>query len=391
MRRIPVLSAVLLFGLVGCDGSSAPTVMVTDSAGIRLTLSPDVSTTFAEVDPEPTLTLGGADARGPTQFFRIQHVYVDPQSRLWVADGQSGELRIFQPDGTHWKTRGGRGEGPGEFLRIRLLGPFNGDSVAVWDDASGRLTVFDPEGEFVRTRRILSTDDPIPRAFDAFRDGSVLGQVPRILAAGSLEAGQILGDSVELVRVDLEASTKYPYGAALGPLWIWTGRSQIPVPFTANASFDIYGETVHLVGGPAFRIRVFERGRLSEIYGMERDAREVSDADVAAYRRFTEEYIPESMWSDYLSALDHPARPKVLPAYSKIIVAADGHVWARMYSPDFSAPAVWDVFNGDREWVGKVQTPGGFMAMSITAEMLIGVWRDDLGVEHVRRYRLETR
>jgi 6-bladed beta-propeller len=389
MRSVVVLPVLLIVGLAACEARSAPAVMVTDSAGIRLTLSPDVGTTFAEIDPQPALTLGDPDASGPTQFFRIQHVHIDPRGRLWVADGQSGELRIFLADGSHWKTRGGRGEGPGEFLRIRLLGSFRGDSVAVWDDANGRLTSFDAEGELVRTQRVPPSDDPLPRAFRVFDDGSFLGQLPRVLAAGSIEAGQILGDSVRLVRVDLENSTQRRQGGALGPLWLWTGRSQIPIPFTINASFGVYRESVHLASGPAFRIHVFEGGRLREIYGVARDAREVSGADIVAYREFTEEYIPESQQKDYLSALRHPRRPPLLPAYSRLIVSADGHVWAEIYSPDPSAPATWDVFNGARAWMGQVQTPAGFTAMSITGADVAGVWRDDLGVEHVRVYRMQ--
>ena len=394
--RIAVLSLALIVGLLvglsACERETAPTVTVTDSVGIRLTISPDAPTTapttFAEIDPQPVLSLGGPDAEGPTQFYQIQHVHIDPRGRLWVADGQSGELRIFQPDGSHWKTRGGRGEGPGEFVRIRLLGSFRGDSVAVWDDANGRLSLFDGEGELVRTERVPPSDDPRPRAFDVFADGSFLGQVPRVFAAGSVEAGQILGDSVRLVRVDLENSTQSTLGGALGPLWLWTGQSQIPIPFTINAGFDVYDESVHLVSGQEFRVRVFEAGRLSEIYGVARDAREVSGADIAAYRAFIEEYYPESQQNDYLSTLDHPSRPTVMPAYSRLLAAADGHTWAQIYSPDFSAPATWDVYDASREWVGQVQTPGGFMTMTITGASVAGVWRDDLGVEHVRVYRI---
>ena len=69
-------------------------------------------------------------------------------------------------------------------------------------------------------------------------------------------------------------------------------------------------------------------------------------------------------------------------------VAEDGNVWAQVYSPDFLASAMWDVFGPDRGWLGHVQTPRGFMVTSITAESVAGVWRDNLGVEHVRVYRI---
>jgi hypothetical protein len=201
---------------VACEGSGSPAVTVTDSAGVRLTVSDDVERVFASLDSLPTLSLGGADATGPTQFFRIQGIHVDSANRLWVADGQSGELRIFEPDGSHWKTRGGRGEGPGEFVQIRLLGSTPGDSVLVGDGALDRITVFSPQGEFVRTEPLSTSDRPAPRPFDVFGDGSILGQLTRVLSAASLESGQILADSVELVRVKLDPPSIQPYGSTQG-------------------------------------------------------------------------------------------------------------------------------------------------------------------------------
>ena len=118
---------------------------------MRITLSADAPRVFADVDPSPALSIGGAEDAGPARFYRIQNVRVDGRGRVWVADGGSGELRIFLPDGTPWKTRGGVGEGPGEFTSIRLLGAFAGDSVLVADDANGRVTVFDLEGEIARS------------------------------------------------------------------------------------------------------------------------------------------------------------------------------------------------------------------------------------------------
>ena len=388
MRPLLLLSVLIIPGLAACEVDPGAVVTVTDSAGVRITVSPDSPTTFAEVDLQPVVSIGGADASGPAQFFRIQNIHVDPQGRLWVADGQSNELRFFEPDGRHWKTRGGRGEGPGEFLQIRLLGSYSADSVLVADDPNGRITVFDAEGEFVRTERLPSSDDPLPRAFDVFSDGSVLGQVPRILRAGSIEPGQIIADTVRLVRLDLQSRTRQPQGTALGPLWLWTGQNQVPIAFTINSGFAVYDEAVHLVSGSAFRVRVFDSGRLSEVYGVAREEQQVTRDDIEGYRAYAEEYVSERRRADYVSALDHPARPTVLPAYSGVIVASDGNVWAQLYSPDLGTPATWDVFDSERVWLGQVETPAGFRAMNITKGSLAGVWYDDLGVEYVRVYRL---
>lgn len=359
-----------------------------DSAGVRVTVTEDAPLVFAELDSVPTLSIGGDDVTGPTQFSRVQGVYVDKARRLWVAEGQAGELRIFEPSGAHWKTRGGRGEGPGEFIQVRLLGGMDGDSVLAGDSGADRITVFDPEGEFVRTERLPSSERPAPRPFDVFEDGSVLGQLPRILPAASLEPGQILRDSVELVRVRSASEVAEPYGTASGPLWLWTGRSQVPVPFTVNASFDVVGSEVHLVSGPDFRIGVLDAAGLRETYGVNRAARAVRTADIDGYRAFVEEYLPEPMRPEYLAALDIELRPRLLPGYDRVLASADGHVWAQVYESDLAAPHEWDVFDGRRRFVGRVRVLSGFSPMVVTRDVLVGVWRDPMGVEYVRAYRL---
>lgn len=386
-RLVGIACLLSLAASTACDRSASPGVTVTDSAGVRVSVSEDMGLVFAELDSVPRLSLGGPEATGPTRFFRIQGIHVDRSGRLWVADGQSGELRIFEADGSHWKTRGGRGEGPGEFVRIRLLGSGPGDTVVVGDGGTDRITVFSPDGELVRTEILRSSDRPAPRPFDVFGDGAVLGQLPRIVAASSLRPGQVLPDSVELVRVSPGTSTTEPYGSAPGPLWIWTGRSQVPVPFTVNASFDVAGDEVHLVSGPDFRVRVLENGELREVHAVHRAPRPVGSADLEYYRTFVREYVSEPMRADHLSALEHELRPDVLPAYDRVLASADGHVWAQVYESDPMAAHDWDVFDEQGRFAGRVHVWRGFYPMTVTEDAVVGVWHDPLGVEHVRAYR----
>ena len=362
---------------------------VVDSAGVRITMTRDSQVTPVRVDVIPALSLGGPDALVPTQFFRVQNVVFGPGGRLWVADGQSNEIRIFNSDGSHSKTRGGRGAGPGEFMRLRLLAAFRGDTVAVWDDSNGRLTLFDGEGDFVRTETLWPSDLPVPRAFDVYADGAILAQQPRILRAGLNEAERLIRDSTQLVRVDFARRTRTPEAAASGQSWLWTGRNQVPVAFTSAPAFDVQDHTVHLAQGSAFQIKVFREGRAVEVYGIERRERSVSSPDLDAYRAYVDAFIPESQQDDYLDVLDHPSRPTTLPAYARLIIAPDGHTWAQLYAPaSLLRPMMWDVFDETRRWVGQVETPQGFWPTGLSEEMVAGVWFDDNGVEHVRVYHV---
>jgi len=382
---LALLTLTVVFSACRADRSGV-TVFV-DSDGVRHTLSPDESLTFAEVDQDPSLSLGGPDVSGPTQFFQIRGIHVDSQGNLWIADGGSNQLRIFRPDGSLWKTGGGRGEGPGEFQRIRLLGAFRGDSVAVWDDGNPRLTVFDPEGGFGRTEAVRQGDTATPNAIGIFPDGSILAKKPVLLWAGDLSPGQLLGDTVSLIRVDLGDRTEEAMGLAYGPLWVFTGTSQVPVPFTINAPFVLDGEEVHRSTGAGFRIQVMEHGTLTEEYGVDRSPRGVTREDVDAYIHLYEGISDPAQRRELLSTLDHPARPDQLPSYDRLLVGCDGNVWAGIYTPDRSG-LTWDVYAPSREWLGQVEVPRGFYLSAVCHSGLVGVWRDELGVEYVRRYGL---
>jgi len=362
-----------------CGPSRPAGVTVTDSAGVRITLSADAPRTFAVVDTPAVLSLGGADATGATQFATIRGVWVDHRGNIWVADGQSDEVRVFHPDGSHWKTVGGRGGGPGEFNSVRLLGGFVGDGVAVWDDAQGRLTVLDPDGNVARIVSAHVEDRYPPNAFHVFADGTVLARIRPVLEAERLEPGTIIPDTAIFARVDYATASREPEGGAPAPKWLWTGRTQIPIPFTVNPGFGVSGDDVHATSGTAFRIRVFRAGRLVESYGLDREPAPVTDEERRAYSDMVGKGTSERS-KEYLAVLHDPHVPVDLPAYRTLVVADDGSVWAERYRR-----GTFDVYGTNRAFLGQVEVPVDLT--QVVGSKLVGVWRDDMNVEHVRIYR----
>jgi len=376
------VSLVALVAASACASDAPPAVTVTDSAGITVTLSPDAGATYAIVDPEPLVSLGGANAVGPEQFYVVTGVHLDARGRIWVSDYQSGELRVFGADGSHLFTRGGRGDGPGEFRGIRLVGEMPGDSILVADQPNGRVSVYEPDGDLARTERILNEGRAFPRPFDVYPDGSVLGQVPVVYASDAVEAGQLLPSQVRLVRFSTDRPQRTLVEGIEGAPFVWTGTAMVPIPFTANAAFGLRGEELHLAAGPDFRIRVYDGDRLVRIYGVDRPRQPVGPDDVAAYRDRVETAYSGQRQEDFLSVLDRPEVPDNLPAYPRLVVSRDGTVWAGRYGPD----APWDVYGVDGALLGSVRVPADFNPTSIRNGHIAGVWLDDLAVEHVRVY-----
>jgi len=71
-------------------------------------------------------------------------------------------------------------------------------------------------------------------------------------------------------------------------------------------------------------------------------------------------------------------------------VTSSDLVWTQIYSADVLGPATWDVFNELGEWLGKVKTPPGFSVLNVNGDRIVGVWRNELGVEHVRVYQFHA-
>lgn len=374
---------LVLVALAACGGhADAPAVTVTDSAGVRITLSRDAGATYATVDPEPLVSLGGPSSEGPEQFYRITNVQLDGEGRIWVSDWQSGELRVFGADGSHLLTRGGRGDGPGEFRAVRLVGEFEGDSVLVVDQANGRLAIYDTHADLVRSGRLEAGDGAYPRPFDVYPDGSVLGQVPLVLQSDVVPEGELLPVQVTLERFSMDHGPVPLLEGSTGTVWLSVGRRIVPIPFTANPAFALRDEELHFAAGPDFRVQVYVEDRLVRVYGVERDPFPVTQRDVDRYRETVVAAYPEERQGEMLSALEHPTVPAVLPAYTHMVIADDGHVWVSRFSPDLP----WDVYAPAGELLGNVDTPAGFVPMSIRGGLIAGVWLDDLDVEHVRVY-----
>jgi len=73
-------------------------------------LNADVEALAATV----TLEIGEAEGEPAYLFGRVSGLALDAGGRIYVADGQASEVRVFAPDGTHLFSFGRAGSGPGE-------------------------------------------------------------------------------------------------------------------------------------------------------------------------------------------------------------------------------------------------------------------------------------
>ena len=116
------------------------------------------------------LEFGDVDGDDPYLFTRIGGIAEDARGRLIVADMQSHEIRVFDPEGRFLFRFGGPGEGPGELTYPCCLA--FGPDGALWVRESTRYSAFQLEetgAEYVRGQRIahFSQGMVAPVTFDA--------------------------------------------------------------------------------------------------------------------------------------------------------------------------------------------------------------------------------
>lgn len=81
-------------------------------------------------------------------FSRIGGVAVAPDGRVYVAESQDAQIRVYDRDGNRLGAFGTKGEGPGEFASPGWIGLF-GDTVWVSDQSLNRITFFDADGHLL--------------------------------------------------------------------------------------------------------------------------------------------------------------------------------------------------------------------------------------------------
>lgn len=117
--------AILVLFATGCGGGAPATGP--DTRHVVLT---------------PDLEIGRLDGDDAFLFARIAGLAQDARGRIYVAETQASEVRVFAPDGSFLFAIGRQGAGPGEFDGLCCLAVDDEDRLWVRDGGNNRFTVF---------------------------------------------------------------------------------------------------------------------------------------------------------------------------------------------------------------------------------------------------------
>ena len=391
--RLLRLSCLLALGACGADSdaSSPPAAVEVDTLGgiVHVTFSgPGAWATGSpwRVDTARAVTIGAIEGPEASVFGQVAGVVVGRDGRIYVADAQAKEVRIFSAGGEFLSRFGRDGEGPGEFRNISGLGRGPGGGIATLDPALGRVSIFGPDGEFIRSFRLhrphvmISSGAPVRYG----RDGRYhdLTKVSRGAGADSLaviryDAEGVVDDTVLLSVFQPELLTVMRNGLRQATL-------TMPQSPRAMGAVGPGGEIYAALGGD---YRISELGTSGDTVRVLR--RTVEPLPIPPAGR---DSLRDVLIERYTQVAGEPPREAVpvpvrMPALLALEVDETDHLWVLRPTVD-PAGMEWDVFDPEGGYLGAVSLPAMFV-MHIGERSIAGVVYDEMGVQRVRVYPLE--
>lgn len=394
MNTTRILPVLLLIACAACggEGEGDGTATVRDSAGIQIVENRGEREGWRLSD-EPSLQIGVAEGDPLYQMDRVRAAVRMGDGRIVVANGGNQQIRWYGANGRHVASAGREGGGPGEFRALSTLRVLPGDSVLAYDVMAFRLSWFDPSGRFVRSAQLQPVGQVPPRFVDRFADGSLLLS-SSVRTMGSSTASGIRRDTLLFLRagadgVPLDSLPVMPASEASFTFVTANGQIQsmniLTLPFMRNVHTATSGDRYWQGISDAYQV-VLRRadGTPERIVRRMVEPVPVRGAYLDSLRRVqVAQNGPEAG-----KALDHVPIPEHLPAFERLLVDDEANLWVQRTAWPGDAPADWDVFRGDGTMRGTVRMPAGFRATHVGADFVLGVWKDENDVEHVRMYRL---
>jgi hypothetical protein len=338
---------------------------------------------------EEELRIGSAEVEGPELFGNISALAVDPMGRIYVAESQAQEIRVFDANGEHVRTIGRKGGGPGEFQQISGMGWGADGNLWVMDPQNSRIAVIDTAGELVTSHRRNAGFVMIPWR------GGFDGQGRLYDVSGAPGGGGLGGFRQVLIRYD-ESMTPVDtfwipeYDTPSFDLVGEGGRRMMSanVPFAPGLvwTFDDDGHVWMGINDQYRLHRVTFEGDTLEV--VEREHRPVP---VTAEDR--EEALGRYEWfTQQGGKLDPSKVPSVKPAFSGPFFDDRGYLWING-SRAAGEPDAYDIFDPDGRYLGQITAPEG---VSMQRPLVLGdtyysVVTDDLDIPYVMRARIVGR
>lgn len=379
----------------GCGSSEEPTALIVrDSLGVQI-LEFDAaavprSTLIAD---EPDQVVGeGTSPVDVGPLFRVVDAITAGEDRLVLAEASTQELIFADLTTGEVQRAGGSGDGPAEFRSLSTLIHDDGGFIGAFDANRRRYVRLDREGAFVSAESLPDLGHPgtgvrLVGGPAGARYVAVITALPppeiRGLHRGTAPVVRWEGPSVDTLTL-VQGRSTFRSDRTLGGVvfgattlvasdgrGIWIGDTDVPQA-TWWTEDDTVGRIVRWrTAGP----------------------REVTEDRIEEFlNRYLDEFPGEGQpgIEELRSLLQFSER---LPAFGSLLAGPGGEVWIGSPIPpeaewleDPWPEQEWLVVDPEVPSVTRTVSPAGVRLLRVAADHVLGVHRDPLGAETVRRY-----
>lgn len=356
-----------------------------------------------DVRNEPLLRIGEFEGDPDYLLQDISGIRLLPDGRIAIADQGHGAIRVFDATGRIQATMGRPGQGPGEFTRLDAIWAVAPDTIRAFDGPNMQLTTFLADGSLVESRRLSVSSDALAEIPDlgqsplttpdfflgAFDDGSVAVGWTR---AGPRSSDSTAPDRLAFARFGSDGTLITDLGNGMG-MRRFNGS---PIPFSPFPHAVVYQDSLYFTDG-VDQIEVRDSGgsvhRTIPIPNPSSDATEAwSRLDDAIQRQ------PDAYVGAIVDRLPDVPKTDLVPRASAFLIDDLGFIWTKTFDPVDDAIGVGDQRRGGGEWmvtdlngerVARVTVPDGVEPVEIVGDRLLGIERDELGVQRVVIHEIE--
>jgi hypothetical protein len=368
--------------------------LVLSAASLTTLAATHASAQTWSLAPRPTLSIGSEDTGPEYLFNRVEQVRQLGNGRILVTMGP--DIRYFDAAGKYVGKAGGRGQGPGEFQYIQDLITLPGDTLLVLNFRNKVWLTAD--GKYIRQE--LVKVDPLMEG-GWFSEGAFLLPNGNLLAhqyaqeqPGSVPTG-LHRPVLRFTILDLRANAITPLITAGGLRQITDGRGGGGVQaFSPHAQNAIGADRIYVGDNDTTFISAFTLdGKPQGTITVAEKAVPVTAQALDAYRKATLDAIGNNAQrrAQFERGSNEVPKPKRFPYWGTALVDKAGNLWVSAPMTGYSSPLEWSVFNRAGRRIASITMPAGFTPKDIGADYVLGVARDDNGVESVRKYSLAKR
>jgi hypothetical protein len=333
------------------------------------------------------------------EFDGVLTPFLLSDGRLVVPIQGQSVLRVFSPDGALQTTLGRYGQGPGEF-EILVGAWARGDTIEASDWGQLRIVRFLPDGS---TQEVSLEGGPFNQ------QGAVPGTVGDGWAVGAIPTFSWGGrDQWVASRFDRSGAYMGEMAQVEGMLRQRTDDGAGPNPLSPVARFRVHGGALYVAETLDPSIRVYELGADSaRVIRWDPGRPPAVDAAMRAAIDRAVASAPADRAESQGKMMESYPLPDRVSVFWDFLVDDLGFVWVRPFElgktglyimaqtrgalPSPGTGGDWLILSPEGVRVGTVSLPADLEPMQITRDAVVGIVRDELGVEYVRVHRVERR